>query len=655
MIQIGMDYYPEQWDPSLWEEDAARMAALGVKVVRIAEFAWSRMEPREGEFHFEWLDEAIRVLAGHGMRVILGTPTNCPPLWMYQHYPETLQQDRTGQRVFPGIRGHRCMMSPKFRFYARRVVGEMARRYAGRPEIFAWQIDNELESNHCTCPTCRAGFRDFLRQKYHTLDRLNDAWGNVVWSGEYSGWEQIQPPLGPDYETDWMNPAWLQDYERYAAAGTADYVRAQCGWIRQEDPEARITTNSCFPAHLPDFYQEFAPLDVAAYDNYPVGALPRDPEALYSNGFALDFVRSFKQKNFWVLEQLAGPTGCWAPMNPAMEPGMLEGYALQAVAHGADLLSFFRWRTAATGAEMFCHGLLDHDNQPNRRYWELEQLIRRLERYPRLDETALHSEVALLYAPDQEFAFQNKRQSPGFAYWTQLRLLHEGCMNLGVNVDVLPETASLEGYRVALVPTWLMAREELVHRLEDFARRGGTVLLTNRSGVKDEHNNCLLGQPLPGPFRALAGCRVTEYDPIGAERTQQLRSASGQTYAIHTWCDLLEPEGAEVWAAYAGRYYAGTAAITRHRFGGGQCYYVGTVGEKALYRDLLACLFREAGVDMVPGLPPGVELTCRSGPGGRYRFLFNNTMDRQTVHLEGTELELAPLEVRVQTEKGEWQ
>lgn len=258
MIKIGIDYYPEQWDRALWEEDAVRMRALGAHVIRIGEFAWSRMEPKDGEFDFAWLDDAIETISRQGMQVILGTPTNCAPLWLYQNHPDTVQWGRDGKPTDLGLRGHRCMVSPTFRQYAGRIVEEMAKRYAGRPEIFAWQLDNELESNHCTCPACRAAFREWLREKYGTLEALNRAWGNVVWSGEVSDWEQIQPLLSPDCLPRWHNPAYLLDYERFGADCTADFVRFQSEIIRRYNANAVITTNACIPANIPDFHKEFA-------------------------------------------------------------------------------------------------------------------------------------------------------------------------------------------------------------------------------------------------------------------------------------------------------------------------------------------------------------------------------------------------------------
>lgn len=652
MIRIGIDYYPEHWDRSLWEEDAGRMEALGTHVVRIGEFAWSRLEPREGEFDFDWLDDAIAVLFRHNMKVILGTPTNCAPLWLYHDHPDTLQWGMDGKPTSTGIRGHRCLVSSTFRKFAGRIVEKLAQRYAGRPEIFAWQLDNELDSNHCTCPACREAFRGWLKEKYGSLDELNRAWGSEVWSGEISDWEQIQPPLGEGLRPDWFNPAYMLDYERFCAHSTAGFVRFQCEIIRAVDPKAVITTNACFPRHMPDFHQEFAPLDVASYDNYPPVLLPEDPEEPYSNAFALDFIRGFKRKNFWIMEQLGGPMGGWSPITPAMEPGMLEGYALQAVAHGADLLSFFRWRTACTGAEMFCHGLLDHSNVPNRRLAELEKLCRRLEKLPGLGDTTLQSQVAMLYSADQEFSLKNQEQSKGFAYWTQLRRFHDACMNLGVNLDVIKEHTPLDGYRVVIAPTHFITDPEVVARLEDFTRQGGTVIVTCRSGVKDKNGNCILGQELPGLFRSLCGCRVTEYDAIGPA-VQELTLERGGSYHITSWCDLIEPETAQVLARYQGRFYSGTPAITKNAYGQGWAYYMGTVGERALYNTLLLTVFQEQSIPVIR-LAQGVEGTARSGENGSYRFFFNNTNDARGLSLDGQKYRLQPFEMKILTPEGTW-
>ena len=331
---------------------------------------------------------------------------------------------------------------------------------------------------------------------------------------------------------------------------------------------------------------------------------------------------------------------------------MLEGYALQAVAHGADLISFFRWRTSYTGAEMFCHGLLDHSNAPNRRLAELEKLCRRLERLPGLGDTTLHSQAAMLYSADQEFSLKNQEQGQGFSYWTQLRRFHDACMNLGVNLDVVEEHAPLDGYKVVIVPTHFITDPRVVERLEGFARRGGSVVVTCRSGVKDKNGNCILGQELPTLFRKLCGCRVTEYDAIGPA-VQELTLERGGNYRITGWCDLLEPDEAQVLARYQGRFYSGTPAITKNAFGKDFAYYVGTVGERALYRTLMLTVFREQDIPVVR-LPRAVERTVRAGPGGTYQFYFNNSHHGQNLGVDGQKVHLQPFEMKIRTSEGLW-
>lgn len=647
MVKVGIDYYPEHWSPSLWEKDIRQMAHMGIHTVRLGEFAWCRLEPEEGIFDFGWLDKVIGMIKAEGMQVILGTPTNCPPLWMYQKYPDIIQWEQDGTRSNLGIRGHRCMQNAVFRGFAERIIDKLAERYAGKPEIAGWQLDNEIEINHCTCPACSEKFRSWVKEKYKTMEAVNAAWGTDVWSGEYSDWQQITPlRMKANYQRQWYNPAWLLDYERFSAYATADYINFQAAIIRKYDADAIITTNACFTNGMPDFHQAFRNLNVAGYDNYPPVVIPREPEALYSNAFGLDFIRGTKQKDFWIMEQLGGHMGCWAPISPTMEPGMLEGYAMQAVAHGAELLSFFRWRTSLSGAEMFCHGLLDHSGVPNRRLAELGGLIERLKKLPELKDTKVRSRVAILYGADQEFAMRNQKQSEVFDYWTQLRLFHNACMGLGVNVDVIEETADLSGYQVVIAPTHFVTDPVVVEHLEQFAREGGSVVITNRSGVQDKHGNCIVGEQLPTGFSRLCGCRVAEYDPIGEAR-QRMRLHRGGTYEITGWCDLLELDTAEVCATYMDRFYAGTPAITRNSYGKGWAYYVGTIGRKSLYRTLLLRICEEQEIPVLEVLPQGVEANSRESSRGTLWFLFNNTLETFSFPLWGQKMVLLPLEMKI--------
>ena len=647
MIRIGVDYYPEHWPESGWAADIRRMKDAGVTTVRIAEFAWGLLEPAEGCFNFDWLDRIVAMLGKAGIEIILGTPTNCAPLWLYRSYPETLAVERDGSRTATGLRGHRCIESPLFRKYAARIIGEMTRRYAANPHVVAWQIDNELGENHCCCPVCAAKFRAFLRRKYGTLDALNHAWGADVWSGQISDWEQITPPLGQMYSYNWYNPGYLLDFHRWAAKSTADYVRFQVEELRRVVPtDVPITTNACFSQHTIDFHQTFAPLDVASYDNYPETVYPQDKEAVYTTAAALDLMRGAKRKNFWIMEQLSGPFGCWSPMQPTPRPGQIEGYGLQCIAHGADMVLFWRWHAAAKGAETFCQGLLDHSGAPGRRFQEFVRLCRRVKELQWLDGTQVKSPVAILYGAEQLDAFAIQTQSEGFDYWDQIKRWQAAFGSLGVNTDIIHQAEDLSGYRVVVVPGHFVTDVRTVRNLTQFALHGGTVLLAPRTGVKDQDNGCV-DSPLPGAFAPMAGCIVQEYDPIGRRAVDI--DWDGTRFHAELWCDVLQPTAGEALAVYASEFYAGQAAIVRNRYGDGTVFAVGACGHMSLLRRIAAAALQSRQVPYTSSLPRGVQLTTRESRDGRVkaRFLFNETDKTQTFCLDGQSITLAPCEMKI--------
>lgn len=649
-MKIGVDYYPEQWEEGLWEQDADRMQQAGVEIVRMAEFAWSRLEPEEGVFDFAWLDRAVDLFTSRGIQVFLCTPTCTPPQWMFQRYPQVIQVDKMGRRILTGVRGHRCMNSPVFRKFCDRIITEMVSRYRDNALVVGYQIDNELEANHCCCPVCQDQFRQWLQKRYHTVQELNQAYGNVVWSGEYSDFSQVMPPMGE--QPKWLNPSLQLDFHRYASDSTVDYVEFQRGRIHALDEKAKITTNTWFCENMPDLYELFRHLDFVSYDNYPTTKLPKNPEELYSHAFHLDFMRGIKGQNFWIMEQLSGSMGSWMPMAPTPRPRMLMGYSLQALAHGADTVLHFRWRTAVAGAEMYWHGILDHSNVPGRRYEEFCQLCQRWKELQELEGSVIENKVALLYGTVQDYGFKIQHQAEGMYYLEQLKALHDAFTAIGIGVDIISQEQELSGYDIVLAPNLLVTDEKLTKSLHHFVEAGGTLLLTNRCGVKDHHNQCIMA-PLPTVFSSLAGVHVTEYDAIGEERQtvevvdplwKEQFAANPASIQCTRWCDLLELDTAEALAIYGDQFYKGTPAVTVNRYQEGQVYYLGTVLERKGYHSLARRMAGEAGLSYMEELPLGVEVTERRKGDRCWRFLFNNTEQEQQV--EG--VHLAPFEMRVQ-------
>lgn len=632
-MKVGVDYYPEHWDPALWEQDAQRMHDAGITLVRLAEFAWSRLEPTEGAFDFEWLDRAIAVFVRHGIDVVLGTPTATPPVWLTHRYPDVLPVDNKGHAHYPGVRLHRCYNSPSLRQYGERIIDRLTRRYGANPAVVGWQTDNELAANDCHCEYCTRGFRSWLKTKYETLENLNREWGTVVWSGEYSDWMQVRTPLGGSPH---LNPSFLLDFRRFCSDSVADFNRFQAEIIRCNSPGKFVTHNLWGYPVTADYYDMFESMDFASVDYYPATDLVDDSKSkMYHGALTLDLTRGVKRKNFWVMEQLSGTPGCWYPMSRTPFPGMIRAYAWQSVSRGADAIVQFRWRSARVGAEQFWHGLLDHHGMPGRRFEEFVRFSREASRLaPLLDGTTLAHETAMLFSHEQLNALQIQPQSDGFDYLGNFKRLHSALLRIGVGTDVINWRDDFAQYKLVVAPMLYLIDEPIAAKLREYVERGGTLVLTTRSGVKNMDNVCLPDR-LPNLLTDLAGVFVDEYDPVGKDR-QRVTFATfegGNAFECGQWCDVLTPVGAQAVAAYSSEYFAGRAAVTKNACGAGTVYYIGTVLDDAANQALFGRIAQDLRLDCMPNLPEGVETAVRSSAATRLRFLLNLTKERKRVTL----------------------
>lgn len=631
-VQIGVIYYPEQWEERMWEPDIQRMQTTGVRVVRLAEFAWSRMEPSPGVYSFGWLDRAIKLFHRYGIQVVLGTPTHTPPRWLTALRPDILPVQSDGSQQQPGVRGHRCYNSPSLREYGLRIVEQMVKRYGAHPAVIGWQIDNEYGVIDCHCQACSAQFRAWAKRTYGSLTKLNAEWGTVVWSGEYSDWSQVSAPHGG---SRFHNPSYLLDFTRFQWEAVARFQQLQLDLIRRHCPGHFVTHNfHTYPQRL-NLYLIGAGLDVAAFDYYPNTDPAKQATSPYSGALALDVTRGIKRRNFWIMEQLSGSPGCWFPTWRAPYPGFIRAHSWQAIAKGADTVVHFRWRSAPMGAEQFWHGLLDPDDEPGRRFAEFAVLCAEVNKLAHLLQgSSLRHETAILLSHEQLEALRIQPQAEGFDYYENVKDYHRALTKLGIGCDVIEWTAPLHGYKLVIAPSLYLMQPQVAKALEQFAHAGGTVLLTSRSGVK-QMNNQSARLPLPGLLAPLAGIRVAEYDPIGMD-AHRFTDSRGRSYTGTQWCDILTLHGAEAIASYSEDYYAGSPAVTLHRFGQGQACYVGLHPEEAYLLELLAELADSHGIRRYAKLPPGVQIAERTGPSGTCLFVFNLSRTPQRIELPGS-------------------
>jgi beta-galactosidase len=657
-MYYGVDYYPEHWPRARWDEDARLMRAAGINVVRLAEFAWALMEPEEGRYDFAWLDEAIALLGAQGIVTVLCTPTATPPAWMCQRYPEIMRVDRHGRRTTFGMRRQYCPTSATYRRLSAGITRVLAERYAANPHVIGWQLDNEFgchDSTRCYCPECQRAFQAWAQERYGTLEALNETWGARFWSHLYGSWSQIPLPwattgISPGWADNGVsNPGLELDFWRFSSQQTVSYAEVQADILREVCPQHWVTTNLMGLGFQDIDYHALArPLDFVTWDNYPLlsGSQPWQPAVSHT------LMRGLKQKAFWVMEQQAGPCG-WQTVSRAPKPGQLRLWAYQAIAHGADGMVFFRWRTCRFNTEEYWHGILDHDGRPRRRYAELQGMGQEI---ARIGEELVGAEspkqVALLFSYDTSFALQIQPNVEGLRYTALVAEAYRAFYERGYAVDIISPEADLSGYALVVAPALHVLPPAWAGRLVAYVRQGGHLLVGARSGVK-EPSNQVVEAPLPGLLAELCGVEVAEYDPLGREGANSLRfepgepaplagvgALAGRSCAVTEWCDILAPIGAEVVARYEQDYYAGEPALTLNRAGQGWAAYLGAFGGQALMGPIAEWSAAMAGITPAVAPPEGVEVAYRVKDGRTLTFMLNHTGQPQTLPMPagGTEL-----------------
>jgi beta-galactosidase len=638
-LSFGVDWYPEQWDPGMWDADADRMRDFGVELVRMMEFAWTLIEPEKGRYDFSLFDRAIEVLAKRGIEVVLGTPTAAFPAWLLDE-GSVLQLTRGGKVRDFGSRRMGCFNSPAYREAARRVVEACAAHYGADERVLGWQVDNEVGtegSDYCVCGHCGAAWHGWLERRYGSVAAMNEAWGNVFWGSSYSRWDQVPQPR--DQVATGFNPGLLLDYGRFLSDSAASFIGAQVKALRRAiRPGAFITTNFYSPplSNQIDFEDLTRGMDFASWNNYPTWGDSDEALPYFAQAFAESYVRGIRGDGpFAVLEAFCGFQGhvCLGRLPSERQVAL---WTNQSIARGANRVVYFRWRTAPYGQEQLCYGLFDTDNADTERARVLRENIREVAApFSRFASTPVESPACLVYSKDDARVLGEQYLSKGLylkpVEWAQAGYDMEAMkwyapyVLFNVNADVKSvDSVDIEKYRIISLPLYQMADPELVGRLDAWVRKGGRLVLGYRAGARDMRN-WNASERLPGLFAEMAGIRVPRFESLN-EGSAGIRIGLVPAKGA-AWADIIEPEGARIVARYADKrkFYSGAACVTVHEWGAGRVWYVGTspdpLGIFLLYRRILGeakvgAKFRGMGVEMIER---------RTEEGGTVKVVLNHS------------------------------
>ena len=628
-LQFGVDYYPEHWGKNRWPIDLKMMKEMGLDVIRLAEFSWSALEPSDGQFTFDWLDEVLDLCEAYKMKVVLGTPTAAPPAWLVEQMPDIQPMASDGTRRYFGGRHHDCQSHPGYREKIIRYVTTFAKHFGQRECVIGWQVDNELGNSHgnlCYCEHCEKRFRQWLEKKYETIEALNKNWGTTFWSQGYQNFDEIH---APKKTASGQNPSQVLDWKIFHSDLINDFHALQATIIRTYSKDRFITHNCMGFSDVVSYYDLAKQLDFVSHDQYCEGYWKNYEETKITEehhrqgifpAAELDFIRSLKKDNFWIMEQQSSIAG-WEIMGRTPRPGQIALWSMQSVAHGADTIIYFRWRSCPMGTEQYWHGILPHSGKPGRAYYEIKALINRVKPLMKEVKGSLPKpKVAIVYSYEQNYAMQIQPHHPDLHYVNHLMTFYQELHQNNVSVDFVSELEDWSQYFLIIAPFQYLVGQEQEDAYRNYVKNGGKLIVTMRTGVKKRNNLCLIDEDLPGNLQDVFGVLVNEYDCL--RKNDVSITLNEQKGYGRKWADILTPTTAQTLATYQSEFYAGQAAVTGNHYGKGEAYYVGTELDSTLMHHFLAPFVKE--LTTLVQTPAGIEIASRENDNCTYYFVLNH-------------------------------
>lgn len=631
----GTCYYPEHRESDRWEEDLRLMSAAGLNSVRVGEFAWKRFEPQNGVYDFSWMESFIQLASVYGIQLVLCPPMRTVPMWLSEQFPSMHIQDQHGIRLEHASRYTFCINHPDLREKTESLASNMARHYGGHPMVIGWHLDNEIgDEPDCHCNICQSKWQGWLEEQHQDIQSLNKAWGTVFWSMEYDHFGQVPTPrvTKADY-----NPAFIQAWRSFRSDCNIEVVKLLAAAIHPHlTNESYITTNSQMPwNNRTDNYEMAKHLDVTGTNYYPpYGDRSR------SLAFGLAANRSFKNAPFHVYElrneghAIMGATG----NTPA--PGELERLTMHTIANGADGVFYFPWKRFPFGSEQNHGAITDFDGKPTRMYKECKEIGRKLgDLAPFIRGSNVVSDIAVFYDFPSRWHVEHPSPWTGDSsmYLRQINKLYHTVRQLGHNCDAVGRDSDLSTYKLLLVPMLPIVDDELVVKLKLFTDQGGVLVFHPMSGIKNEHA-CYFKDRLHPDMMKLLGLGSLEVATTDKDDAVHF-NWQGKTYKGGIFSELIQIDTAQTEGVFQTEWYKGYPAVTKHKPGGGTCWFIATFAEELFYIDFIAYLCRIIGLSPLLNMAPPteVEVTMRmSTKGSKFIFLINESHQDIQLDMNGT-------------------
>lgn len=644
----GGDYNPDQWldYPDTLKDDLRLMKLANVNTMTVGIFAWSALEPTEGNYNFEWLDKIIDDVYNQGGRVILATPSGARPAWLSEKYPEVLRTNDRREKMLHGGRHNHCFSSPIYREKTQKMNYKLAERYGNHPALIMWHVSNEY-SGDCHCELCQENFRDWLKNKYKTIENVNKAWWGPFWSHTYTDWSQIESPSSiGENAVHGLN----LDWKRFVTDQTIDFYENEAKPLRELTPNVPITTN--FMADTDDLipfqslnYDKFSKhVDILSWDCYPAwhNDWETTKDLATKVGFINDLYRSLKQQPFLIME--CTPSGVnWHNVNKAKRPGMHTLASMQLLAHGSDSVLYFQWRKSRGSSEKFHGAVIDHDNsEENRVFKEVSQVGEILDKIKEIKGSMKQSKVAIIYDWENDWALKDAQ---GFGkesrrYPQTLQSHYKYFWDKNISVDVVTPQQDLSKYSLVVAPMMYMMTEETMDRFRDYVKNGGVLVGSYLSGLVNETDLTYLGG-WPKTLQEIYGIDVKEIDTLYPKDKNSIKFGN-ESFEVVDYCTIIEAKEAEVLAKYEEDFYKNTPAITKNNLEKGKAYFIGARTNQEFLSKFYDEIVKDLHINEVEDFisEGGISIQIRENKDAKYYFVMNFTEEEKNIGIKGSYLNL---------------